>query len=203
MGRSSSQRDFFSSMVNAEVDLPDLRRFISDWKAVIKELSVTEANRWNEVMKIYHAAQQAVTNQIAAWQHEARQKLAEVQGYVRERVQAAGVPAEQIDAEVVALAAELQDAQERIEQPHPSFSEARSLNTVLGNAQMNLQQKILEIRARYQQRESSTPQEVHLHWRELVGAAHIGSRDDLEQMLARLRTSIEPELEQQKIIIID
>ena len=43
-------RDFFSSMVNADVDLPELRRFISDWRAVINERSMTEADRWNELM---------------------------------------------------------------------------------------------------------------------------------------------------------
>jgi len=185
------------------VDLPALRRFIADWKAVIKELSVTEADRWNEVMKSYHAAQQAVTNQIAAWQHEARQKLAEVQAHMRERVQAAGVPAEQVDAEVAVIAAELQDVQERIEQPNPSFSEARSLNMALGNSQMNLQRKVQEMRTRYQHTESPTRQEVHLHWHDLIGVARIGSHDDLEQVLAKLRISIAPELEQQKIIFID
>ena len=63
-------RDFFSSMVNAEVDLPELRRFISDWRALTNERSVTEADRWNELMNTYHAAHQAVTNQIATWQRK-------------------------------------------------------------------------------------------------------------------------------------
>src|SRR5947209_7644369 len=146
-------RDFFSSMVNAEIDLPELRRFISDWRAVTNERSVTEADRWNELMKTYLAAQQAVTNQIATWQQEARKNFTEMQAQLKERVKAAGVPDEQADVEIAALAADLQSIQERIEQPNPSFSEARNLSMVLGNAQMNLQRKVQEIRARYQPKE--------------------------------------------------
>ncbi len=197
-------RDFFSSMVNAEVDLPELRRFISDWRALTNERSVTEAVRWNELMKTNHAAQQAVTNQIAAWQQEARKNFTEMQAHVKERVQAAGVPAEQADAEVAALAADLHSVKERIEQTDPGFSEARNLNIVLGTAQMNLQRKVQEMRARYQPKDPLQPsQEVHLHWQDLLGTSRISSQDDLEQMLGKMRTCIAPELEQQKIVVIE
>jgi len=199
-----TMRDFFSSMVNAEVDLPELRRFISDWRAVTDEHSVTEADRWNELMITYHAAQQAVTNQIAAWQREARKNFTEMQAQLKERVKAAGVPDEQSDAEVAALATDLQSIQKRIEQPNPGFSEARSLSTELGVVQMNLLRKVQEMRARYQPIDtSSTQEEVHLHWQNLVGGARISSQNELEQMLGKLRLSIAPELEQQKIVIID
>jgi hypothetical protein len=196
-------RDFFSSMLNAEGDLPDLRRFISDWRAVTNERSVTETDRWNELLKTYHAAHQAVTNQIAAWREEARKNFTEMQAHLKERVQAAGVPAEQADAEVAALAVDLQSVQEHIEQPNPGFSEARNLNIVLGTAQMNLQRKVQEMRARYQPIDQKPQQEIRLYWQDLVGTSRISSQDDLEQMLGKLRTSITPELEQQKIVIIE
>ena len=196
-------REFFSSMLNAEGDLPELRRFISDWRIVTNERSVTESDRWNELMKTYHAAQQAVTNQVAAWQQEARKNFTEIQAQLKERVKAAGVPPEKADAEVAALAADLQSVQERIEQPNPGFSEARNLNIVLGTAQMNLQRKVQEMRARYQPINPPPSQEVHLRWQDLLGTSRISSQDDLEQMLGKLRTSIAPELEQQKIVIID
>src|SRR5260370_37151189 len=195
-------RDFFSSMVNAEIDLPELRRFISDWRALTNERSVTEADRWNELMKTYHTAQQAVTNQIATCQQAPRQQCIEIQTHLTERVLAAGVPDEQVDAEVTALTADLQSVQQRIEQPNPSFSEARNLNMALGNAQMNLQKKVQEMRARYLPKDPLPPEEMHLHWRELVGEARLSSQDDLEQMGTRLRMRIAPELEQQKIDII-
>jgi hypothetical protein len=196
-------QDFFSSMVNTEVDLPELRRFISDWRALTNERSVTESDRWNELMKTYHTAQQAVTNQIAAWQQEARQQFTEIQAHLKERVLAVGVPDEQVDSEVVALKADLQSVQQRIEQPNPGFSEARNLNMALGTAQMNLQKKVQEMRARYLPKDPLPPVEMHLHWQELVGEARLSSQDDLEQMFTRLRMRIAPELEQQKIVIID
>jgi hypothetical protein len=69
---------------------------------------------------------------------------------------------------------------------------------------MNLLRKVQEIRVRYQPINSPpTQEEVHLHWQALVGGARISSQDDLEEMLGKLRTCITPELEQQKIVIID
>jgi hypothetical protein len=164
---------------------------------------MTESDRWNELLKTYHAAHQAVTNKIAAWQQEARKNFTEIQAQLKERVKAAGVPDEQADAEVAALAVDLQSVQKRIEQPNPGFSEARSLSTELGIVQMNLLKKVQEIRARYQPIDQKPLQEVHLHWQALVGTSRISSQDDLEQMLGKLRTCIAPELEQQKIVIIE
>ena len=196
-------REFFNSMLNAEGDLPELRRFISDWRIVTNERSVTEADRWNELMKTYHAAQQAVTNQVAAWQQEARKNFTEMQAHLKERVLDAGVPDEKADAEVAVLETDLQSVQKRIEQPNPGFSEARSLSTELGIVQMNLLKKVQEIHARYQPIDSSPLQEIHLHWQDLVGDARISSQDELEQMLGKIREQITAELEQYKIIIFD
>ena len=45
-------RDFYNGMVNAAVDLADLRRFLEDWRAVTRERSVTDSQRWQEVLTI-------------------------------------------------------------------------------------------------------------------------------------------------------
>jgi hypothetical protein len=195
--------DFFRSMVNADAPLPELRRFISDWRTLTNERSITDPARWNELVQTYHAAQQAVTNQIAGWQQEARQNYTAMQNELKERVRAAGVPDEQVEAEVAALASELQGIRERLEQPAPGFSEARNLSIVVGGAKMNLQKKVQEMRLRYQPRASQQPEEIHMHWQELLGSARISSQDDLEKVLATLRMGVAGELAQQKVIVID
>ena len=126
-----------------------------------------------------------------------------MQANLKDQVLAAGVPADKADAEVAALETELQKAQERIEQPNPGLSEARSLNTELGNVQMNLLRKVQEIRERYQPSDPSQQEEIHLHWQALIGSTRIRTQDELDQMLGNLRKSIAPELEQQKIVVID
>lgn len=69
---------------------------------------------------------------------------------------------------------------------------------------MDLLRKVQEIRERYQPIDSpQTQEEVHLHWQALIGNTRIRSQDELDQMLGRLRKSIAPELDQQKIVIID
>jgi hypothetical protein len=42
-----------------------------------------------------------------------------------------------------------------------------------------------------------------MHWQALIGSTRIRTQDDLDQMLGKLHTSIAPELEQQRIVVID
>jgi len=196
-------RDFFNRMVNADANLPELRRFIADWRAVTSERSITDPARWNELMQAYHAAQQAVTNQIAAWKQEARKDFTNMQAALRDRLRAAGAPDDQVDAEVRALEAELQGVRERLEQPDPDFGEARNLGIVVGAAKLDVQKKVQEMRQRYQSETPQLPQEIHLRWQEVLGLARISSQDDLEQVLNKLRISVAGELGQQKIVIIE
>jgi hypothetical protein len=196
-------RDFFSSMLNADASLTELRRFITDWRAVTNERSITDPARWNELRQAYHAAQQAVTNQIAAWKEEARKDYISMHKTLRERVREAGVPDEQVDAEVAALESELRGIGERLDQSNPDFAEARTLGLVVGTAKMNLQKKVHEMRLRYQPETPPPAQEIHLRWQDVLGPARISSQDDLEQVLKKLRTHVAGELVQQKIVIIE
>ena len=107
-------RDFYNRMVNASVDLADLRRFLEDWRAVIRERSVTDPGRWNEVMQAYGAAQRAVTEQIARWQEEARRQLESAEAGIEAGVRAAGVPDEQVAGEAAALSALLRRRARRV-----------------------------------------------------------------------------------------
>jgi hypothetical protein len=196
-------RDFFNNMVNADVNISELRRFILDWREVTTERSIMDPARWNELMQSYHAAQQSVTNQIAAWQQEARTDYTAIQADLKDRVRAAGVPDEQVETEVAVLQAELQGIRERLEHANPQFGEARNLGIVVGTAKMNLQRKVQEMRARYQPELPQLPQEMHTSWQALLGPARIGSADDLDHLLQKLQTCVADALEQQKIVIID
>jgi hypothetical protein len=48
--------EFFTSMVNAETGLPEVTRFIADWRALTDQRSVTGTARWNEILRTYQAA---------------------------------------------------------------------------------------------------------------------------------------------------
>ncbi len=126
-----------------------------------------------------------------------------MQANLEKSVQTVGVPQEQVEDALAELAVELQGVQERVEQANPSFSEARGLTLAVGNAQMDVQRKVQEMRARYQPKDLPAAQEIHLRWQELAGAARIASSDEMEQVLTRLRAGIAPELERQKIVIIE
>src|SRR5439155_18526865 len=118
-----SIREFFTSMVNAETNLTEITRFIADWRVVTGERSVTEPQRWNEIVRSYQAAQRALTEQANSWRHQAREQLEEVERNLAERVHAVGVPEEQMAAEVATLSHLIDDIRQRLAQTETTFYE--------------------------------------------------------------------------------
>jgi hypothetical protein len=188
-------------MVNASVDLADLRRFLEDWRAVNRERSVTDPGRWNEVMQAYQAAQCAVTEQIARWQEEARRQLAGVRVAVEADVRAVGVPDEHVAGEAAALGDLFADVRARLAQSGLGLYEAQRLLSDLTAARLGLRARLGELRNRYQV--VPEPVAVHLRWQDLAGETRIASLDELEQILNRLRSQIAAELEQRRIVLVD
>jgi hypothetical protein len=121
--------EFFTSMTYADITLDAVRRFISDWRAVTNERSVTEPTRWAEVMQAYHAAQQAMTQQVHTWRQLAHERLTEIEQSLEERVRAAGVPDEQVAAERSGIAGLFAFVRGRLDQPDLAFDEARGILT--------------------------------------------------------------------------
>jgi hypothetical protein len=203
----SSVRDFFNRMVNVEADIPAVRQFIQDWRSVTRERSITEAARWNELIQAYHAAQQAVTSQIATWQQDARQRLSELDTELEQQVRTAGVPEEQVASEAATLAALFQEVRERLEQTNPGLYEARGLLATLTNAELSLHQRLAEVRARYAPEPEPVPaptgQETRLQWSSLAGQRHIRSAEELEQVLDEVRARVLAELERQETVILE
>jgi hypothetical protein len=200
-------REFFNSMVNVTTAPLEVTRFINDWRVVNRERTVTDAQRWSEILTTYHTAQQAITDQIAQWRQEIEQGLRDLQTKLRPQVQEAGVPDEKIDEEVTALSTDIQQLQARLANSDIGYGEMLSIRTTLGELRMNkLPMQIRELNSRYQP-EISEPtrekQEVRLNLREAIGQTTISSPDDLERVITRLRERITLALNQQKTVIID
>lgn len=192
-------RDFYNRMVNASVDLADLRRFLEDWRAVIRERSVTDPGRWNEVMQAYGAAQRAVTEQIARWQEEARRQLANVAAGIEADVRAAGVPEEQVAAEAASLSALLAEVRAMLGRPGLGLYEAQRLLSDLTAAKLGLRTRLGELRAQYQ----LVSPILHLRWQKLGGPARIQTADDLKQVLARMSDAVLGHVDGETVIIIE
>jgi hypothetical protein len=193
-------RDFYNRMVNASVDLADLRRFLEDWRIVIRERSVTDEGRWHEVMQAYQVAQRAVTEQIARWQEEARRQLANAEAGIEADARAVGVPDEQVAAEAAVLNGLFGDVRAGLSQPGLGLYEAQRLLSALAAAKLGVRARLGELRGRYQV--SVEPLMVHLAWNDLAGTVQIASAEDLEAFIERLRRRIQAELSQQHKITI-
>src|SRR5207245_1597867 len=87
-------RDFYNSMINAETVPAEVSIFLEDWRMARQNRTMTDIKSWNGLLALYHAAQQAITDQVAQWQQEIRQGLADLETKLPEQLQRASVPAE-------------------------------------------------------------------------------------------------------------
>lgn len=194
-------RDFYNSMVNASVDLAPLRRFIGDYRTLTNERSITTPARWNELVPVYHAARQAVTDQIAAWQQEAQQRLAGLETTLEAQARQAGVPEDKIAQETAALTGPFSGVRSKAERAHLSLAEARGLLSALAGAEMEKQVRLQELRAAYTVEPALS--EVHLSWQAVAGRVAIHSELELDAMLKALRERIEGELGEERTVVIE
>jgi hypothetical protein len=197
----SQVRDFYMRMVNVDVELPALRQFLDDYHTATRDRTVTEAACWNQVTQAYHAAQQAVTEKVAQWQAEARQRLEDLEPALELQVRAAGVPDDQVAEEAVALASLYDPVRADAERTGLSLGQARNLLSTLTAAEMERDRRLRELRSQY---ETKPPEsEVYLRWHEIAGRIEIRSGPDLDSALAAIRERIAGSLGDDVTVIVE
>lgn len=196
-----TMRDFFTSTINAETDLPAVRRFIEDWRTVVNhQQSVTEPRRWNDLSQAYHAARQAVVEQVANLRQTGQSQLTALDQGLADRLREAGVPDTEIQAEIERLSEPFSAVRTRIERPDLGLADARGALTALSTAEMGVRQRLRDLQAQYQPNpQPRTPKRVRLS--ELAGSRQITTSDDLDVLLRELRERLEAELAQQPIVL--
>ncbi|MBN1139877.1 MAG: BREX system P-loop protein BrxC [Anaerolineae bacterium] len=195
-------RDFYMKMVNVTADLPALHTFVDDYRTVTRERTVTEPARWNDIVQAYHAARQAVTDQIARWQDEARGRLHDLEARLAEQVRAAGVPDDQVDQETGTLAALYQKIEEDARRADLALGAALSLLSALAGAEMEKERRLRELRLRYEVKPVAA--ERRLSWQTIAaGPLTVRTSAELDEGLARLRSKIAAELSDGVTVIIE
>ncbi len=71
----------------------------------------------------------------------------------------------------------------------------------LAAAKLGLRAGLGELRTRYQA--AQEPAAMHLSWRDVAGEAHIGTRDDLDAVLSRIRSKVQAALDDHAVVIIE
>lgn len=195
--------EFYTSMVYADTGLEEVRRFMGDWRTLTNARSVTEPARWAELLQAYHAAQQAIAHQVHTWRQLAEERLAEIEQSLTNRVRAAGVSEELVDAERAGIAGLFEVVRGRLNQPDLAFDEARGILTALTNAETKAQQRLRELREKYRVIDPPPRREVQLRWKDLVADARIESFADLDEVLDELRRRILSELTDETTIVLE
>lgn len=199
--RFRDMRNFYTSMVNANAELAEVRAFLRDYRTVENDRTLTEPARWNELSQSHQAAQTAVNSQIESWRSQAQAQLAALNTELEEAVRTVGVPEEQVRDEAAALSGLYDPVRNRLERDAATFGEARSLLSEMLRSQDEQSEQLRELRTRY------APQpEAHEHllsWDALYsGPSRIENEAQLDDWLAGLRGQIRGYLDDGKSVII-
>lgn len=182
-------RDFYNRMVNANAGLPAVQRFLSDYRTLAHEQTITEAARWNELNHAYLAARQALEEQIAAWRQQITDRLAEVNDELEEAVRAAAVPEEQVRDEAATLSLVYEPVRRQLERDAVTYGETRALLAQMTTCDMDAREQLRELRARYTA--TLPPQEKHITWQALYAQpVQIESLADLDRFVGELRDTL-------------
>lgn len=193
-------RDFYNRMLNANLEIPALRTFLDGWRVVTKEGSITEAPRWHEIDVAYRIAQQALTEQTAAWREQAQSELAELESALPERLREAGVPDEHWEEEYATLNRRFDHVRTLLEAAADPVA-ARGAVMALQELKLELPGALQELREKY--RPLPADDEKHLSWHNLLSVTRIASREDLDALVSGLRGTIEPLLDNGQIVVIE
>jgi hypothetical protein len=198
-------RDFFQGIVYAEIDLPEVRTFIADWKTVAQqERSVTDPARWGELVQAYTKAQQAITTQAHQWREQAQAHLNTLHEELATKVAGAGVPRADLDTKVYELQAMFDAVRARLASGTSSIHEAKGILTALNAAEVNMRLRLNELRTEYQAHGSSST-EVVLSWPEIVGEPRvtISSMEDFHRVIESAMSRIQEHLDRRETVVIE
>jgi hypothetical protein len=194
-------RDFYTSMVNANLDIPALRDFIRDWRTVTANATVTDPARWREIETAFHAAQRALTEKAAAWREQTERELTEAEATLPDKLRAACVPEDQLAAEQEQLAARFANVRYRLQAPPTDAIAARNALIAMQSVAAELGPALHELKARYCP--AAGPNETRIAWSTLLTVTRIAGDDDLARLLSSLRAAIAPALAEHKTVVLE
>ncbi|MGH2409656.1 MAG: hypothetical protein ACRDGS_04710, partial [Chloroflexota bacterium] len=189
-GAYTGYRDFYTGMVNANLEIPALRAFIQNWHTVYKEATITGPDRWREIEASYNAARQAEVETAAEWRGQAEAGLAELEAALSEQARGAHVPDDQLDQEVQELATVLDHTRFRLSAPPTDVLAARAALTALQAAKLEVPRRVQALRVKYAP--AGNGNVTRLGWRDLLGTTRIANVAELDAAIASLRSQIDP-----------
>jgi len=89
-------RDYFTSMINASLNVPELQVFLRAFNTLQSERRFYERQRWQEVVRTRDAAEAAVTAQLSRWAGEARRRAEDAIAHIPNRMREVGANDEQV-----------------------------------------------------------------------------------------------------------
>ena len=90
-------RDYFTSMINASLNVPELQTFLRVFNTLRSERRFYEPQRWQEVVRARDAAEAAATAQLSRWAAEARLRAEDAITRIPDRVRGIGASDTQVE----------------------------------------------------------------------------------------------------------
>jgi hypothetical protein len=192
--------NFYQTTVNASLNLPAVKQFLTDYRTLERMGTLTTAERWNELNQSYNSAQAAVTAWIAEQRSLATARLNALPAELTQTIAGYGAPAEQVTQDAADVALLYDPVRKLLEKASPSLNDVYQLLSASGEAEFKREDAMREIKARYI---VPPPETAYvMQWSNLPrGTVHDFA--ELDAWLAELRSRLQELLDAGKTIQID
>ena len=191
-------REFRTQHLHDDGGIAEVRRFVADWQTLVSARTLTDPQRWSELVDSYRAAHQAQQQSAIQWRDEVRASEARFAREIDAQLRSVGVPDTAIVAEAVTLgtpyAALAQQAADNLD-----FAAARSMLAGLTTANLKTQQRLAELRVQYQPAVRST----QLRLGDLTRGRTLTSTAEIDALLNDLRDQLRRALDDHQSITLE
>jgi hypothetical protein len=192
-------RDYFNSMINANLNVPELQSFLRSFNGLQSERRFHDRQRWQELVNARDAAEAAVAAQVARWTSEALRRAQETLAGIPDQLREIGANDGQIEEHAPCLQEPFRQFLAELPE-QPTVGMANSLNTRLSMLDLDLRGQLEQLREQLKPKpsksggkqindEQDTVAYAGIQLRDYVPDGPITTVDELEAALEQIRAA--------------
>ena len=141
-------RDYFNSMINASLQVPELQSFLRSFNALQSERRFHDRARWQDLVSARDAAEIAVETQLVRWVTDARRRAEEMIASIPNQLREIGATEPQVEEYAPRLCQPFEQLLAELPDP-PTVGVASSLNSRLGMLDLDLRGQLEQLREQF------------------------------------------------------
>ena len=190
-------RDYFNSMINASLSVPELQTFLRSFNMLQSERRFHDRARWQDLIGARDAAEAAVASQLSHWVADARRRAQATIDGIPNQLREVGATESQVEEHLEQLQAPFTRLLAELPDP-PTVARATPLRGRLDMLDLNLRGELERLRDLFKPKPKVDPPKKisngdpppygGIQLRDYVPNEPITSVDELDAVLDRIRT---------------